>query len=187
MRTLLILLIAAISFNITIAAEYHVDKDKKNEVKFISDAPIEDFEGVTEKIDGYLFNSDGELKGSEVYFEVDLNSVDTGIGLRNTHMRDNYLHTDKYPITHFTGKIYNVKKSGNKYKVKAKGVMFIHGVKRDKDIEAELVEDKSGNFRIKSQFVIPISKYDIEVPSLMFQKIDENMDLRLDFHVKKVS
>ena len=38
-----------------VAGEYHVDKERENQVKFISDAPLEDFEGVTDKIDGYIF------------------------------------------------------------------------------------------------------------------------------------
>ena len=39
-------------FTIASAEEYHVDETAKNVIKFISDAPIENFEGVTNKIDG---------------------------------------------------------------------------------------------------------------------------------------
>ena len=89
----------------------NVDKSAENMVKFISDAPIEDFEGVTSSIDGYLFwEGDDLLNQSELYFEVDLNTVDTGIGLRNRHMRENYLHTDKFPKTHFTAKLIKADK-----------------------------------------------------------------------------
>ena len=49
-------IILLLSISITIfAKEYHVKKSDKNIVKFISNAPIEDFEGVTDNIDGYLF------------------------------------------------------------------------------------------------------------------------------------
>ncbi len=83
MRAIYSFLILICFLQIGFAAEYQVDKSQKNLVKFISDAPMEDFEGVTDKIDGYLFfEGDNLLQGSEMYFEVDLNSLDTGIGLR---------------------------------------------------------------------------------------------------------
>ena len=129
-------LIIALSLKMQ-SKEHHVDKSKKNMVKFISDAPVEDFEGTTDNIDGYLFSESGELKGTDLYFEVDLNTVDTGIGLRNRHMRENYLHTDKYPKTSYTGKIVEVNKIDDKhYKVKADGKFKVHGIEKDKKVEA---------------------------------------------------
>lgn len=182
-----ILLVTLATINIY-AAEYHVDTKKKNMVKFISDAPIESFEGVTSKIDGFIFNETDGFKNAELYFEVDMNSIETGIGLRDRHMRDDYLHTKKYPTTHYEGVITEVSKvSDKKYKVKAKGKMFIHGVTQDKIVEAELIEDSKGNLNVICKFIVALTDYKIEVPSLMFAKIDENMDLRLNFFLKKVS
>lgn len=166
------------------AQEYHVDKSAKNEVKFISDAPIENFEGITDKIDGYLYYEDGDLtKNSQLYFEVDLNSLDTGIGLRNHHMRDNYLHTDKYPITYFKGKIVkSEKQSEDEFKVTADGTIFIHGVEKPLTVQATMIrQDKQ--YHIKCGFEVKLSDFDIEIPSIMFYKINETMELRLDFYV----
>ena len=92
----LILAICFFTYYSSFSKEYNVDKSAKNIVKFISDAPMEDFEGITDKIDGYLINDDiSNLKNSEFYFEVDLNSVKTGIALRDRHMREDYLNTAK--------------------------------------------------------------------------------------------
>ncbi|UCF65294.1 MAG: YceI family protein [bacterium] len=174
--------------SLILAGEYQVDQDRvENLVKFISDAPMEDFAGVTRKIDGYIFwEGDDLLNKSEMYFEVDLNSLDTGIGLRNRHMRENYLETDKYPFTHFTGKLVNaeVAKEGE-YKVTAEGTMFIHGVEKPLTVEGTLLSADSG-FRIQTTFIAALSDYNIKIPQLMFFKIDENMTLELDFYVKKV-
>ncbi|MBN1998224.1 YceI family protein, partial [candidate division KSB1 bacterium] len=86
------------------AAEFQVDKTQERKVRFISDAPAEDFDGVTEDIDGYaLFDEKNPSGENEFYFQVQLNSLDTGIGLRNRHMRDNYLETKKYPVAEFKG------------------------------------------------------------------------------------
>lgn len=187
MKTINIIILFALVGTLTLfSKEYHVDKSKKNVVKFISDAPIESFEGVTSSIDGYIFNEDQELEGSDIYFEVDLNTIDTDNGLRNRHMREDYLHTDKYPLTTFTGKITESKKVDDKhYKVKAKGKFKVHGVEKSKTIEADIYK-YGKTLHIKTKFVVTLTEHNIEVPSLMLVKIDENMDLRLDFYTTEV-
>ena len=181
-----ILSILFISFSI-IAGEFHVDKSSENMVKFISDAPIEDFEGVTNAIDGYLYwEGDDLLNQSELYFEVDLNTVDTGIGLRNRHMRENYLHTDKHPKTHFTAKLIKAeKKSENVFEVEAEGKFFVHGVEKQKTIKGKLEKINKEKYKVTANFVVALSEYNIEVPSIMFYKIDENMDLIVECYLKK--
>lgn len=183
-----ILISLFVSFSI-FAGEFHVDKSSDNMVKFISDAPIEDFEGVTNSIDGYLYwEGDDLLNQSELYFEVDLNAVDTGIGLRNRHMRENYLHTDKHPKTHFTAKLIKAeKKNDSEYEVEAEGKFFVHGIEKDKKITGTLLKIENNKFKISAKFVVALSEYNIEVPSIMFYKIDENMDLIVEFYLKKVA
>ena len=169
------------------AGEYKVDKSAENMVKFISDAPIEDFEGITSSIDGYLFwEGDSLLNESELYFEVDLNTVDTGIGLRNRHMRENYLHTDEFPKTHFTGKLIKAEKiSENEFDIEAEGLFFVHGLKKDKIINGKIEKMEKDKYKVSAKFVVALSEYDIEVPSIMFYKIDEDMQLIVEFYLKK--
>ena len=51
---ILIALLVFIYSNTFAKVEHQVDKSKKNVVKFISDAPVEDFAGITSSIDGYM-------------------------------------------------------------------------------------------------------------------------------------
>lgn len=188
MKQLLIysITLIALSFGL-FSKEYQVDKSKKNLVKFISDAPIESFEGVTNSIDGYIFNKEDSIEGSKLYFEVDLNTVDTDNGLRNRHMRENYLETDKYPLTSYTGTIVKSEKlEDGHYKVTAKGKFKVHGVDKDKTITADLYI--YGNIlHVKSQFIVTLSDHNIDIPSLMLVKIKEDMDLRVDFFLNEVT
>ena len=174
-------------FSWSAAGEYQVEKSNKNLVKFISDAPIEDVEGITDKIDGYLaWDGQDFTNQSEIYFEVDLNSLDTGIGLRNRHMRENYLETDKFPYTHYKGKITSSKKlDDSTYTVVAEGIIFIHGVEKPLSVEGTLVQINANFFRIKSNFQVKLSDFGIKIPSIMFYKINETMQLVLDFWVRK--
>ena len=184
---ILIALLVFIYSNTFAKVEHQVDKSKKNVVKFISDAPVEDFEGITSSIDGYMLGEKGDFKGTEFYFEVDLNTVDTDNGLRNRHMRENYLHTDKYPMTTFEGKIIESKKIDEKhYEVKAKGMFQVHGVSKEKTIEADIYV-YGEIYHVKTKFVVTLTDHKIEVPSLMLVKIDPDIDLRLDFFLKEVT
>jgi polyisoprenoid-binding protein YceI len=173
---------------VTVSGEFQVDKNKSNMVKFISDAPIENFEGITDKIDGYLFWEDSDMtKNSDVYFEVDLNALDTGIGLRNRHMRENYLETDRFPLTHFKGKIIRSQVvNDTTISVDAKGIIFIHGIEQPLSLTATLFKKING-YRIQTNFIVKLSDFQIEIPSIMFYKIDENMDLQCDFYVKEIN
>lgn len=185
--TAIITIIAFLTTNI-LAIELNVNKSRKNLVKFISDAPVEDFEGTTEKIDGYVV-TDGfdNLVGAEMYFEVDLKSVDTGIGLRNRHMRENYLHTDKYPMTWFKGKIINaVKENDGRAKVTVEGDMFIHGVTKKIKVEGYISTNNQGSYRLQSKFDVKLTDYKIEVPQFMFMRISEVIQLVLDFYMLEV-
>lgn len=165
--------------------EYHVDRSAKNMVKFISDAPVEDFEGVTDKIDGYLvYQGDDVTADSDLYFEVDLRTLDTGIGLRNRHMREDYLHTDRYPHAKFNGRIVEASPSGGKTSVKVRGTMDIHGVQRPMEVKGSF-SGSGDRLRIQTTFDVKLTDHKIEVPKFMFLKIDENMELVLDFTMKK--
>lgn len=182
-RILLMLLL----FVSVYASEFHVDKKKTNVVKFISDAPVEDFEGVTNTIDGYLFfEGDDLIKDSNLHFEVDLRKVDTGIGLRNRHMRENYLHTDKYPYAVYEGKIIKANPgNNNKFDVEVDGKMSIHGVSKPLKLKGVLTR-KGKTIHIKSSFEIKLTDYNIEVPKFMFLKISEVMKLIVDFNTIQV-
>ena len=166
------------------AEEYQTDLSKPNMVKFISDAPIEEFEGVTSNIDGYIkLDSFEELIESEIYLEVDLNTLDTGIGLRNRHMRENYLETDIYQYTYFQGKFDSISEvSNDEYKVLVEGTMFIHGERKDLMVKGKLKKTDLG-FRITSSFELKLSDYKIDIPELMFMKINETMRLELEFNM----
>ena len=185
---LCLLFIAVLAGSRLDAAELHVDRAKSNLVKFTSDAKIETFEGITSDIDGYLYwEGDSLTEKSEMYFEVDLNTVDTGIGLRNRHMRENYLETDQYPYTHFKGRIISsVPASDTTWSVKAKGTIFIHGVEKPLEVDGTINRTEDHEYRIRTQFIVKLSDFNIEIPSLMFLKIDENMHLMLDFYLSEV-
>ena len=167
------------------AKELHVDKEQSNLVKFISKAPLENFEGKTDRIDGYVYWEGDDLTNkSEIYFEVDLSTLDTGIGLRNRHMRENYLETEKYRYATFKGKVVKDEPlSESEYGITAEGLISIHGVEQPLRVTGN-VSTKEGRYHVKCEFNVALSDFSIKIPKLMFMKIDENMKIVLDFHLQ---
>jgi polyisoprenoid-binding protein YceI len=173
-----------------IAQEYHVALSSENSVRFISRAPLEEFEGVTDRIDGYVLLDQAGLGGSnggddtEFYFEVDLASLDTGIGLRNRHMRNNYLEVEQYPYATFGGRIESVASSdGGRFNIIAAGTVAIHGTERQLRLPCDIVENGEG-YRASCSFQILLSDFDIKIPRIMFLKLADEIRIELDFAVE---
>ncbi len=169
------------------AVEFHVDKKQNNQVKFTSDAPLEEIVGVTNKIDGYVMGeSDDMTSNSEFYFEVDLASLDTGIGLRNRHMRDEYLETDKYPFASYGGTLTSaVQNADGSISIKSRGTFKLHGVEKKIELDGLLVKTEQG-YKASSQFSVKLEDYKIERPQLMMMKIGDTIELDVQFYTTKV-
>jgi len=172
------------------AEEWHIKKSDDNIVKFTSSTPVLDFDGVTNKIDGYIYWEGENLfeDKNEIYFEVDLNSIETGIGKRDRDMREDVLETEKWPKTSFRGNIQNVVPNEtvlNEYVVTAIGNMFIHGHEKKMEIKAKIeINDKSMN--VTCDYSVFLKDYEIEAPSLLaFIKVSEEIKLHLNFQLEK--
>jgi polyisoprenoid-binding protein YceI len=170
------------------ADEYHIDSDAENEVKFLSEAPLENFTGTTDQIDGYvLWFGPDSLEESEIYLEVDLGSLDTGIGLRNRHMRENYLETDEYPYAVYKAKCVEgeIKPGGKLIALTTDGTIRIHGTERPLQIHG-LVGETADGFEAEAKFEIKLSDFNIKIPKLMFMKINEVIKLEVNIHLEKI-
>jgi polyisoprenoid-binding protein YceI len=169
------------------AQELQVDLGADNVVRFISRASIEEFEGVTDRIDGYVL-LDGEGltaqtggDDTELYLEVDLASLDTGIGLRNRHMRDNYLEVAEYPYASYSGVIVRsdpMAEGG--HRVTSRGSFTVHGVSRDMEIPCD-VTSAGDVYRAACTFQVLLSDHDIEIPKIMFLKLADEIRVELVF------
>jgi polyisoprenoid-binding protein YceI len=171
------------------AQEFHVDRHAANVVRFTSRATMEEFQGATERVDGYVLLDGPTLASAtgsgptEIRLEVDLASLDTGIGLRNRHMRDRYLEVAKYPFAVYHGRILRSEPgAGGTYVVTAQGTLDIHGVARARDLTCS-VEPRGRGYRAVCAFEILLSDHRIDIPRVMFLKLANEISLELDFSV----
>ncbi|HCY75788.1 MAG TPA: hypothetical protein DHV28_07685 [Ignavibacteriales bacterium] len=162
-----------------------VDKGQNNSIKFLARSTLNNFEGTTSAVEGYIKWDSNLVKRSKIEFKVYLDSLDTGIGLRNTHMRDNYLETSKYPLAQFTGNVTDqLKKSNFESDLKIEGILKIHGVERKQKIEGKLY-DYGKLFKIESSFDIFLSDFNIKEPSFLFISVDNEIKLECIIYMTK--
>jgi polyisoprenoid-binding protein YceI len=172
------------------ADEWHVDKEAgTNQVKFTSKVVGFTFGGETDRIDGYLYWEGDELfeKNDQLRFEVDLNSLDTGIGKRDRDMRK-VLETDKWPKAIFEGEVSfhePVDSTVTAYRVKVKGRMSLHGVEREMEVPGTM-HFEEGGCRVLSRFALQLADFDIEAPSLAaFVKVSQEIAIAVSFSMKR--
>lgn len=143
-------------------------------VTFYSYAPMEDIKATTNRTLS-LFNSNS----GDMAFVVPIRSFEFPKKLMQEHFNENYLESHKYPDASFKGILagFDQQQKG-KQKVKAKGVMTIHGVSRE--IEADgYIEFKPKTVNIEAKFPIKVADYNIEIPELLFYKIAEEVEVTL--------
>ena len=166
---------------------YQVAIESERSVSFTSRTAIDEFEGTTERVDGLVLLDTDELTDltggidTEIYFEVDLSSLETGIGMRDRHMRDNYLEVNQYPYAAFGGTIERViPLPGMGFQVTTRGVLGIHGVERERTLTCDLVTIDAG-YQVSCSFTVRLSDHDIEIPRIMFLKLNNEIRLQLGF------
>ena len=171
------------------AQELHVDQGASRVARFGSRTQLDAFEGVTEKIDGYVLLRGGPLSttagddDAEMYFEVDLASLTTGIGLRDRHMRDDYLEVKKYPYASFRGRIVHAEsRADGGAQVAAAGTFTVHGVSVDREIACDVVPIGEG-YEAKCAFEVRLADHGIQIPRIMFLKVAAEVHVDVAFTV----
>ena len=170
------------------AAEFKVAPGGKNQIVFLSKAPIESFEGRTRHIEGRIVVDPAGVSDSvTVHLEVDLASLDTGIARRNQHMRDNHLETKKYPRAVFDGASVSAPtgaklEPGKPATFTVEGTFSLHGVRRRLRINAEVTYTPSpagGQIEFRTSFPVNLPDYSIRRPEFLFLKLAETQEVKV--------
>ena len=91
------------------------------------------------------------------------------------HFNENYMESSKFPKSTFKGKVLNFDKSKlttSKTAYELEGDLTIHGV--TKKVKTKIYLSKDANkINAKSDFSVKLSDYNIEIPSLVKDKISK--------------
>lgn len=197
--SVIILLISSIifaqGFNISTKGTHtfsFTDSMGRNQTTFFSETPLEDITGTASDVSGSVtFNVD-DISTMKGMITVKVASINTGIELRNNHLRSaNWLNAETFPgITFEIIKVESIQSiTDTKLKANVIGSFSVHGVAKQITAETELqylVESEQTKKRapgdllgVNAKFKINLSDYGVE-NSLIGNKVAENIDISVN-------
>ncbi|MBO6793435.1 MAG: YceI family protein [Balneolaceae bacterium] len=179
MKKLFTLLIALVLFSPLQAQSFFAED---GEAVFISKVPLHTFEGSSQNLVG-LINLDENI----LDFYLDLETLDTGNGKRDRDMKLT-LETEEFPFAEFYGTLVSPVDLNNSepQPALAKGTFKIHGEQQEVEIEGTLQPTSEG-LLLKANWILNLNDYDIEPPSLLIIKVDENQEINIEILLKPYS
>lgn len=116
-------------------------------------------------------------------FDFDLKSLDTGINLRNEHMKDKYLQVGQYPTAQLSIKSFPIEEKdlNTNFKKSFKGTLTLHNV--TKDINGD-IEYTASSKKTLVHFTIKVSDFKIDVPQYMGVTVSETVDIETSLQFK---
>ena len=151
-------------------------------VSFFSHTSMEDIDGTNKTVTAVVLKADDGTfvcrcanKGFHFHSE-----------LMEEHFNENYMESEKFPNSTFSGKIpekVDYTKDGVT-KVTLDGKMDIHGVKKDVKVPATLTV-KGEQVTVDAKFPIVIKDYNIKIPEAVGNKLSETVDVTVKAILKK--
>ena len=170
-------LLLSVSLFSTAQSKYFTRNGK---VSFDATSPSspEKIDGKNEKATSVLDASNGQLE-----FAVLMKAFMFEKALMEEHFNENYVESDKFPKATFKGVIRNMSeinllKDGT-YVTKVAGKLTLHGVTKDVETTGTITV-KGGSVSAKSDFKILLSDYNIQVPSLVQDKVAKEATISVD-------
>jgi hypothetical protein len=154
---------------------------EKGELVFFSDGAIEDIEAKNSMVGSLFSTTSGEL-----VFIAKVKDFIFPKTLMREHFNEKYMETEKFPKSTFQGKLtgFNPGASGEQ-RVRAVGKINIHGITRDIDVPGT-IEFSGGKARMKAKFIVKLADYNIKIPTLIWQNIAEEVEVRVEFTYKPI-
>lgn len=145
------------------------------------------------KIHGEGLGPSGEIKltgktiNGDIY--VDLQSLNTGLSLRDEHMKNKYLQTNTYQKAKMNLSGVTLPAELNSINSNIKDQKFsallsLHGI--DKPIEGQYsLTPEEKKVKIVAKFSLKLSEFGIDIPSYAGVKIADTVDVETNFEVDK--
>lgn len=118
----------------------------------------------------------------EMVFAILLKSFHFERALMEEHFNENYVESNKYPKSTFKGKVTNLSsinfsKDGT-YTVIVEGEFTLHGVSKKVTYPGTFIV-RSGKINGSSKLSVKLKDYNINIPSLVADKISEDIDITI--------
>ena len=135
------------------------------------------FEARTKNVSGEVTASAAEPGNLTGALRVDLQTLETGIAVRDRHMRDTYLEVEKGPeFAVATVDQIRVEKLDGKSTFK--GTLLLHGQRQEVTGSADL-QQRAGRIRVQAQFPIKVSAFQIPKPTYLGVGVRDEIQIKV--------
>lgn len=150
------------------------------------------WKGTTKDVNGSVAydSQTGEFLKGEV--QIGLASIDSGNGVRDARMRNEFLQTDKFPTATFVvKKIENFpkfsewKQWGNRQKGKMVGDLTIRNITKPVTFDAEAIYTGK-ELKITGTSKVKMTDYGITPPSILLVTVEDTLGLEFDALAKPI-
>lgn len=167
------LLFFLLAIAITVNAQKYMTKN--GFVGFFSHTAMEDIKGDNNQVAAVL-----DISSGEIVFQALIKSFHFDRALMEEHFNENYMESDKFPKSSFKGKITNLSavnfaKNGI-YDVTIDGDLTIRDA-TNKISTTGKIEVQNGELIATSKFKISPEDYKINIPGLVRDKINKEMEV----------
>jgi polyisoprenoid-binding protein YceI len=151
---------------------------KNGKISFFSSASMENIEAHNRSVSTVVDAGTGDVQ-----FSVLMKGFEFKKALMQEHFNKNYVESDKFPKSSFTGKIVNngdIRYTINgTYNAQVKGKLTIHGVTREVDIPGTITVT-DGKLSIRSTFNVLVADYNISIPRIYKDNIAKSIRVSVD-------
>ena len=136
------------------------------------------FEAKTDEVKGQVTvaRENEPLAGA---LHVDLQSLETGIGLRDRHMKNNYLEVEK-GAEYAAARLEEIRVQKLAGKTTFSGFLTLHGARKQVTGTAEIKPTQSG-YRVEASFPLRTAEFGIPEPTYLGVGVKDEVQVRVNF------
>jgi polyisoprenoid-binding protein YceI len=136
------------------------------------------FEAKTDVVKGEVTVA-GPAQPLDGALHVDLQSLETGIGLRDRHMKNNYLEVEK-GAEYAAARLEDIRVDKLAGKTTFRGLLTLHGSRKEVTGTAEIKQTGAG-YRVEATFPLRTAEFGIPEPTYLGVGVKDEVQVRVTF------
>ena len=154
------------------------------EINFNASTPLEDIDATNDAVNAIL-----ELETGKFATVMLIKDFQFRRKLMQEHFNENYMESEQFPKAYFTGTVEDLDTSDSStdnQQRQINGEITIHGVKRPFNTLGTIQRGKN-SIVVRADFIIKPEEHNIEVPSIVFQKIAREVKVKVSLILRKTN
>jgi polyisoprenoid-binding protein YceI len=175
MKTIITIICCFLFITASISQERYLTKS--GAINFYSKSQIEDITADNNQVLSIVDATSGKMAIS-----ILIKSFMFKKALMQEHFNENYLESDRFPKATFQGNILNFDTlKDTAIKLKVKGVLTIHGISKEKTIEANFTRTKEA-ILVEGNFMVILEEFNVEIPAVVAKNIAKQIKVTFNFN-----